>query len=124
MSRARLPSAPPRSALGSSGVLAPPRRADSPDPPHHTGAGCVSLHSARAPMPKPSAESARRWRLAGTRSPRWLLRCRTAPAIASVAPTLSDLHGARRTLRNMRCLLYTSDAADEEDSVDLGGRRI
>src|SRR5665648_1304313 len=24
----------------------------------------------------------------------------------------------------MRCLLYTSDAADEEDSVDLGGRRI
>ena len=22
-----------------------------------------------------------------------------------------------------RCLLYTSDAADEEDSVDLGGRR-
>src|SRR5674536_111417 len=27
----------------------------------------------------------------------------------------SDLH--------RRCLLYTSDAADEEDSVDLGGRR-
>src|SRR5665648_1276885 len=25
---------------------------------------------------------------------------------------------------NMSCLLYTSDAADEEDSVDLGGRRI
>src|SRR5665648_640129 len=25
---------------------------------------------------------------------------------------------------NMFCLLYTSDAADEEDSVDLGGRRI
>eukprot|EP00658_Telonema_sp_P-2_P078153 TRINITY_DN724_c0_g1_i10.p1 TRINITY_DN724_c0_g1~~TRINITY_DN724_c0_g1_i10.p1 ORF type:complete len:138 (+),score=10.87 TRINITY_DN724_c0_g1_i10:372-785(+) len=25
---------------------------------------------------------------------------------------------------NMTCLLYTSDAADEEDSVDLGGRRI
>ena len=24
----------------------------------------------------------------------------------------------------MTCLLYTSDAADEEDSVDLGGRRI
>ena len=22
------------------------------------------------------------------------------------------------------CLLYTSDAADEEDSVELGGRRI
>src|SRR5664280_799923 len=25
---------------------------------------------------------------------------------------------------NHTCLLYTSDAADEEDSVDLGGRRI
>eukprot|EP00658_Telonema_sp_P-2_P025099 TRINITY_DN20109_c0_g1_i1.p1 TRINITY_DN20109_c0_g1~~TRINITY_DN20109_c0_g1_i1.p1 ORF type:complete len:135 (-),score=32.58 TRINITY_DN20109_c0_g1_i1:59-463(-) len=24
----------------------------------------------------------------------------------------------------MYCLLYTSDAADEEDSVDLGGRRL
>src|SRR5664280_3501623 len=27
------------------------------------------------------------------------------------------------TLTNNVCLLYTSDAADEEDSVDLGGRR-
>ena len=26
--------------------------------------------------------------------------------------------------RLIACLLYTSDAADEEDSVDLGGRRI
>ena len=25
---------------------------------------------------------------------------------------------------NERCLLYTSDAADERSSVDLGGRRI
>src|SRR5678815_6008054 len=28
------------------------------------------------------------------------------------------------TLRNQSCLLYTSDAADERSSVDLGGRRI
>src|SRR5665648_690364 len=28
------------------------------------------------------------------------------------------------TVENLSCLLYTSDAADEEDSVDLGGRRI
>ena len=27
-------------------------------------------------------------------------------------------------LNDKSCLLYTSDAADEEDSVDLGGRRI
>src|SRR5664279_6597399 len=26
--------------------------------------------------------------------------------------------------QHLDCLLYTSDAADEEDSVDLGGRRI
>src|SRR5664280_3697686 len=26
--------------------------------------------------------------------------------------------------QRQHCLLYTSDAADEEDSVDLGGRRI
>src|SRR5665648_912618 len=30
---------------------------------------------------------------------------------------------SRRSLERV-CLLYTSDAADEEDSVDLGGRRI
>eukprot|EP00656_Telonema_subtile_P052198 TRINITY_DN7205_c0_g1_i9.p1 TRINITY_DN7205_c0_g1~~TRINITY_DN7205_c0_g1_i9.p1 ORF type:complete len:119 (-),score=18.37 TRINITY_DN7205_c0_g1_i9:25-381(-) len=29
-----------------------------------------------------------------------------------------------RTSSYIPCLLYTSDAADEEDSVDLGGRRI
>ena len=27
-------------------------------------------------------------------------------------------------VQDWTCLLYTSDAADEEDSVDLGGRRI
>ena len=26
-----------------------------------------------------------------------------------------------KTVQDRRCLLYTSDAADEEDSVDLGG---
>ena len=30
----------------------------------------------------------------------------------------------RTKVRPYACLLYTSDAADEEDSVDLGGRRI
>eukprot|EP00656_Telonema_subtile_P041166 TRINITY_DN4628_c0_g1_i2.p3 TRINITY_DN4628_c0_g1~~TRINITY_DN4628_c0_g1_i2.p3 ORF type:complete len:119 (+),score=16.80 TRINITY_DN4628_c0_g1_i2:94-450(+) len=39
------------------------------------------------------------------------------------------LQGARAVLREPAgqghvCLLYPSDAADEEDSVDLGGRRI
>src|SRR5665648_1283969 len=31
---------------------------------------------------------------------------------------------ATEMLQMCTCLLYTSDAADEEDSVDLGGRRI
>ena len=36
-----------------------------------------------------------------------------------VAPTCSPTRAALIT-----CLLYTSDGADEEDSGDLGGRRI
>ena len=39
-----------------------------------------------------------------------------------------DAHLHRRHVRERidryRCLLYTSDAADERSSVDLGGRRI
>src|SRR5665648_1302246 len=34
------------------------------------------------------------------------------------------LTGHTDTVPPYDCLLYTSDAADEEDSVDLGGRRI
>src|SRR5664279_1594517 len=36
-------------------------------------------------------------------------------------PIIGDFHYIGHKLL---CLLYTSDAADEEDSVDLGGRRI
>ena len=44
---------------------------------------------------------------------------------AARAHDLVDLgHGAARGKRFRRCLLYTSDAADERSSVDLGGRRI
>ena len=32
--------------------------------------------------------------------------------------------GRETHLEHMPCLLYTSDAADERSSVDLGGRRI
>src|SRR5665648_20624 len=47
--------------------------------------------------------------------------------VHGIAPT----YWQHADIRNMKvgyefhvCLLYTSDAADEEDSVDLGGRRI
>ena len=40
----------------------------------------------------------------------------------------NEPHNLARTIAALKlnyvCLLYTSDAADEEDSVDLGGRRI
>eukprot|EP00658_Telonema_sp_P-2_P056321 TRINITY_DN44783_c0_g1_i4.p1 TRINITY_DN44783_c0_g1~~TRINITY_DN44783_c0_g1_i4.p1 ORF type:complete len:138 (-),score=15.52 TRINITY_DN44783_c0_g1_i4:49-462(-) len=38
--------------------------------------------------------------------------------------TNTDSIEAIKSSLNYTCLLYTSDAADEEDSVDLGGRRI
>ena len=38
-------------------------------------------------------------------------------------PLLGDTKYGNTTVAGT-CLLYTSDAADEEDSVDLGGRRI
>eukprot|EP00656_Telonema_subtile_P020980 TRINITY_DN2202_c0_g1_i1.p1 TRINITY_DN2202_c0_g1~~TRINITY_DN2202_c0_g1_i1.p1 ORF type:complete len:106 (+),score=24.11 TRINITY_DN2202_c0_g1_i1:348-665(+) len=41
---------------------------------------------------------------------------------ARAVPTLRLLSAHNITTNT--CLLYTSDAADEEDSVDLGGRRI
>ena len=39
----------------------------------------------------------------------------------SADPLPEPLH---EDLQHNRCLLYTSDAADERSSVDLGGRRI
>ena len=43
------------------------------------------------------------------------------PTLAAIAGLVAAglTHGTR-----MVCLLYTSDAADERSSVDLGGRRI
>ena len=43
-------------------------------------------------------------------------RCRCATGI--------EFRGTRHHARPWFCLLYTSDAADERSSVDLGGRRI
>eukprot|EP00658_Telonema_sp_P-2_P082867 TRINITY_DN8837_c0_g1_i6.p1 TRINITY_DN8837_c0_g1~~TRINITY_DN8837_c0_g1_i6.p1 ORF type:complete len:159 (-),score=20.19 TRINITY_DN8837_c0_g1_i6:16-492(-) len=47
-------------------------------------------------------------------------RIAVIPAPAKCNPRRWLANGVYRTT----CLLYTSDAADEEDSVDLGGRRI
>ena len=53
------------------------------------------------------------------------------PAARAAEDELRRGHGTadheargRRRRRHVPCLLYTSDAADERSSVDLGGRRI
>src|SRR5664280_2141004 len=56
-------------------------------------------------------------------------RCNASPgsAWAGVASSMVTVTSGSRHPRphvSDCCLLYTSDAADEEDSVDLGGRRI
>src|SRR5664279_5546137 len=43
----------------------------------------------------------------------------TEPGVTNLAISQAVAHAGY-----YYCLLYTSDAADEEDSVDLGGRRI
>eukprot|EP00658_Telonema_sp_P-2_P007528 TRINITY_DN12808_c0_g1_i2.p1 TRINITY_DN12808_c0_g1~~TRINITY_DN12808_c0_g1_i2.p1 ORF type:complete len:301 (-),score=48.79 TRINITY_DN12808_c0_g1_i2:13-789(-) len=50
----------------------------------------------------------------------------TRPALISdyIPMWAGVLDGASQAEQLRVCLLYTSDAADEEDSVDLGGRRI
>ena len=47
-------------------------------------------------------------------------------SFASRAAPARSCHRIRHTMANQptACLLYTSDAADERSSVDLGGRRI
>src|SRR5674536_385061 len=47
-----------------------------------------------------------------------------APAPQRPTPVPRNLLAECRHGVDVACLLYTSDAADEEDSVDLGGRRI
>eukprot|EP00658_Telonema_sp_P-2_P037571 TRINITY_DN27015_c0_g1_i2.p1 TRINITY_DN27015_c0_g1~~TRINITY_DN27015_c0_g1_i2.p1 ORF type:complete len:358 (-),score=65.58 TRINITY_DN27015_c0_g1_i2:8-970(-) len=44
------------------------------------------------------------------------------PSAADVVPPTTNVSPVPVNMKG--CLLYTSDAADEEDSVDLGGRRI
>ena len=41
-----------------------------------------------------------------------------------VLVAVDGAHEERALVRDAACLLYTSDAADERSSVDLGGRRI
>ena len=44
--------------------------------------------------------------------------------LEAVLPDGTVYSDMTRVVKNTACLLYTSDAADERSSVDLGGRRI
>src|SRR5665648_531795 len=68
----------------------------------------------RSGTPSPALPAGTRSR-SGTPSPRRRPVPRTPPEPCPPPPAPSG---------RAPCLLYTSDAADEEDSVDLGGRRI
>ena len=48
----------------------------------------------------------------------------TALAISPAYGASQTVYAAARANTYSACLLYTSDAADERSSVDLGGRRI
>src|SRR5678809_1716511 len=53
--------------------------------------------------------------------------CRGGDSRHCAARTVLGIHGrdgAHAEFLQLPCLLYTSDAADERSSVDLGGRRI
>ena len=52
------------------------------------------------------------------------LRSATSEFEELVKKNPNDLNSRRILARFFTCLLYTSDAADERSSVDLGGRRI
>src|SRR5678816_4757820 len=56
-------------------------------------------------------------------------RCNPAHASVGIRSNPPSMQAGRakftkHTTRDWICLLYTSDAADERSSVDLGGRRI
>ena len=66
-----------------------------------------------------------------------IIACCRQPDHAESLRTLKNIHGDRLLVHELdlsdfmaidrladTCLLYTSDAADERSSVDLGGRRI
>src|SRR5664279_515557 len=54
-----------------------------------------------------------------TSSPRIPMGTREAKMATNSPTVMDEIHGVRNL--GCTCLLYTSDAADEEDSVDLGG---
>src|SRR5664279_4131038 len=106
-----------------------PARPARPEPqssrPRCTAPTATSAAARPRPPPAPGCRPPERSR----RRPDQTAEHRRAPATAGSAPgppqsTTRPAVQARAALQGLRSdasLLYTSDAADEEDSVDLGG---
>ena len=62
-----------------------------------------------------------RWKLAETWGPNFPI---FGEATKNMAKMVEEMSGGRLLIRIDSCLLYKSDAADEDDSVYLGGSRI
>src|SRR5674536_158259 len=100
------------------------------------GFECEDARASRSdpPVPTPVPASSRQfppafqeqpWRAPAPHPPTLSTSSFSAPAVAATRPRLGRPSSAcPSSWRSETCLLYTSDAADEEDSVDLGGRRI
>src|SRR5674536_266035 len=73
-----------------------------------------------------SSPASTRQPLTGIQENRCWLIARSSPARPSMSAKSTNprTNAAPAARQASTCLLYTSDAADEEDSVDLGGRRI
>src|SRR5664280_3855313 len=111
------------SALGGATILA-----ETGDLTRFASARAVVKHSGPAPREKSSGTYTGRTRLTGQGRPglrRAAWRAVWGAQKANPVYAAKFTHLTTRTENKLnRCLLYTSDAADEEDSVDLGGRRI
>mgnify|MGYP003376560568 CR=1 FL=1 len=95
-----------------------PRKRSSTSATSSTGPSTPSVSRARPGCTICPGSTARKSTrpTAGARS---VSGARTASTVCSAHRLL-----AKRTMSDDICLLYTSDAADERSSVDLGGRRI
>src|SRR5664279_3684399 len=106
----------------------PPNRQDTPpaEPAKKFKSLRLALYGSNPGYPTGTGSSVNlRVGLAGTKDKR---RQRTAQQVSSTrgrfARPMKISGGNMPLFIDEGCLLYTSDAADEEDSVDLGGRRI
>src|SRR5664279_2984068 len=99
-------------------------------PPHPDSSFSATTTAFRQPRSRnanvPSPATC--WEMSGAKRKRFGA---VSPSVTSRGPLVETtkvvswyLRAISRRISPSPCLLYTSDAADEEDSVDLGGRRI